>query len=90
LPPGNPVLDKEKLKQQLKVSKHQGYTIYREDSHGITGISAPIKNYVCPAAISVVAPEMRIEPVITDIIDELKASAGRISDSMKKQPNYRV
>jgi DNA-binding IclR family transcriptional regulator len=90
LSPGNPVLDKEKLKKQLKINQLQGYTVYREDPNGITGISAPINNYVCPAAISVIAPEIRMCSIISGVTEELKASAARISDSMKNRPNYRV
>jgi IclR family transcriptional regulator, KDG regulon repressor len=88
--PGSPVPDIDNLKKQLKANQSQGYSIYREDPNGITGISVAIKNYVCPAAISIVAPEMRMKSIITEVIDELKASAGRISDSMKKRANYRV
>jgi DNA-binding IclR family transcriptional regulator len=90
LSPGNPVLDKEKLKKQLKINQLQGYTVYREDPNGITGISAPINNYVCPAAISVIAPEIRMCSIISGVTEELKASAARISDRMKNRPNYRV
>lgn len=87
---GNPVLNKENLKKQMEMNQLQGYTVYREDPNGITGISTPIKNYVCPSAISVIAPEMRMGSIISAVIQELKASADRISDSMKNRSNYRV
>jgi IclR family KDG regulon transcriptional repressor len=90
LAPGNPVLDKDNLKKQLKINQLQGYTVYREDPNGITGISAPVKNYICPAAISVIAPEIRMGSIITEVIEEIQLSVGRISKNIKNRPNYRI
>jgi DNA-binding IclR family transcriptional regulator len=78
------VTDKVVLKTQIKETRKQGYAL----SHGewITGvicISVPVFNYNLPLSLSVVGPESRLRQHEKDVIDELKKSSSRISDSVK-------
>ncbi len=77
---GNTVTDKELLVEQLKEVRRQGYCVtYGERIPGAVCISAPIHHYFCPASLSIVGLENRLRPRVQDVIEELKASTGRIS-----------
>jgi DNA-binding IclR family transcriptional regulator len=82
--PGDRAVDKENLKKQIIEGKRLGYNIFCEDPDGITGISVPIRNYLCPAALSVAGPEMRMSSIKNDVIIELKTSAAQIENSLLK------
>lgn len=76
----NTVTDKEFLMRQLKECRQQGYCVtYGERIPGAVCISAPIKNYFCPASLSIVGPENRLRPKVNGVIEELKAGVKRIS-----------
>jgi IclR family KDG regulon transcriptional repressor len=47
-------------------------------------ISAPVKNYFLPAALSVVGPKSRLEPGLNDFIRAVKKAARQISENVKK------
>ncbi len=77
------VTDKNVLMEQMHDIRKQGYAVaYGERIDGAICIAAPVNKYVCPVALSVIGPEGRIKPRINNIVKELKASAGRISDSI--------
>ena len=77
------VTDKDLLMAQMDDIRRQGYAItYGERIAGAVCLSAPIKDYICPVALSVIGPESRLRQKANSIIKELKASAGRISDSV--------
>ena len=77
------VTNKELLLAQLKEIRQQGYSIsYGEQVPGALCISAPIKNYMVPVALSVVGPENRLQSKVKEVTEELTASTGRISDSI--------
>lgn len=79
------VTDKNILIEQLKTIRQQGYAIsYGERIVGAVGISAPIRNYVCPAALSIMVPQSRLEKRETDLITELKVSASRIPSNIRQ------
>jgi IclR family transcriptional regulator, pca regulon regulatory protein len=79
------VADKENLKEQFRQARRQGYFISRRESdEGVMGVSVPVKNYMCAAALSVVGPEIRLDPIIEKVTKELLASASRISDRLAK------
>jgi IclR family KDG regulon transcriptional repressor len=81
------VIDKETLLEQIMEVKHQGYAITCGESiPGVLGISVPIKNYICPAALSIIGPDSRLRPKINNLIIELKASTSRISDFIAEMP----
>lgn len=76
----NTVTDKELLMEQLLAIRRQGHCVtYGERIPGAVCISAPIRHYLCPASISIVGLEDRLQPRVDEVIEELKASAGRVS-----------
>ncbi len=82
--PGDRLVDKEKFKNQINEGKRLGYSIFREDPDGVTGISVPIRGYVCPAAINVVGPETRLGVIVDKVVKETIISAERISKNLIK------
>jgi DNA-binding IclR family transcriptional regulator len=76
----NTVTDKDLLMAQLMECRLKGYCVtYSERIPGAACISVPIKNYICPASLSIVGPEDRLRGRVDEVIEELKESAGRIS-----------
>ncbi len=76
----NTVTDKDVLMEQLMECRQKGYCVtYGERIPGAVCISAPIKNYMCPASLSIVGPENRLRARVDEVIEELKESAGSIS-----------
>jgi DNA-binding IclR family transcriptional regulator len=74
------VTDKTLLKAQLNEIRQQGYAISRgERVPGVMSISAPVRDYFLPIALSVIGPEIRLQPRAKQVIAELKLSASRIS-----------
>jgi DNA-binding IclR family transcriptional regulator len=79
------VTDRDTLIAQVKQAREQGYALsYGEKILGAMCISVPIESYEYPAALSILAPEMRIKPRTQEIINELKRSANRISRNMSR------
>lgn len=79
----NTISKKAELIEQLKQIKKQGYAIsYGERIPGAINISAPISNYIIPAAINILGPESRIKPRVKDFINELMTSRIRICDKL--------
>jgi IclR family transcriptional regulator, pca regulon regulatory protein len=77
------VTDKEKLKEQFRQARAQGYCISRRESdEGVMGVSVPVKNYMCAVALSVVGPEIRLDPIVQKVTKELLVSSRRISDKL--------
>lgn len=63
--------------------RQQGYAItYGEAIPGGTGISVPIRNYVCPVALAILGPESRVSPKIAELTKELLTSADALSKNM--------
>ena len=53
---------------------------FDETIEGSGGISVPIRNYVCPATLSIFGPKERFrKEVIMSLVKEIKESAARIS-----------
>ena len=79
------VTDKAVLLAQIKEIKQQGYGISRgEWLNGVTCISVPVFNYSLPLSLSALGPENRLKDREKAAIKELKASAGRISENIKR------
>ena len=77
----NTIDDPDILAKELKKIQQQGYaTSFGESFSGGAGISVPVHNYVCPVALCISGPEFRFNP--EDYIEEMKKSAGRISDTL--------
>jgi IclR family KDG regulon transcriptional repressor len=80
---GNKITNKNELISQLKTIKRQGYAVsYGERIAEAVCVSAIVKNYSHPVALSVLGPESRLKPKLKEIKEELMASAGRISNSI--------
>jgi IclR family KDG regulon transcriptional repressor len=81
----NTETDKKVLLAQIMEVRQQGYCVtYGERIPGAVCISAPIRNYICPAALSIVGPENRLKLRVNGVISELKGSAERISADIIK------
>lgn len=75
--------DRNILMAQLMDTKRKGYGVsYGERIVGAMCISAAVKNYSHPVALSILGPEIRLKPRAEGITKELLASAGRISKSI--------
>ena len=79
------VTDKRVLTEQLKEIRQQKYAIScGEKLPGAMCFSAPVENYTFPAALSILGPEIRLKSKAADIVNELKLSAGRISENVAR------
>jgi DNA-binding IclR family transcriptional regulator len=78
-------IDFKALESLLKEIRKQGYVVtYGEKTQGSVAIAAPVKNYVCPAAVTVAGPECRFMSKEKIISKELVACAKRISANIKQ------
>jgi DNA-binding IclR family transcriptional regulator len=85
-PEPNTHLDKAELLAQVKQIQRQGYCITSgEKVFGATCVSAPIKGYETPAALSILGPDARLKPRITSSIKHLLAAVDRISRDLMDQ-----
>jgi IclR family acetate operon transcriptional repressor len=81
---GKIITDRDQLLAQLRGIKTKGYGIScGERIPGAICISAAIKNYSCPAALSVLGPEGRLRPRLEEIKEELLTGARRIANNIK-------
>jgi IclR family acetate operon transcriptional repressor len=77
------VTDKDKLLRQIQEVRARGYAVsYGEKIPDAMGLAAPIFNYPCPAALSIIGPEARIKPRIDTFIEEVSTSARKISGNV--------
>ena len=68
----------------MKRSGKQGYAkSIAEKLEGGVAISAPVRGYVCPVSLTILAPEFRFGHVILKYVPELKKSAAIISKRVK-------
>jgi DNA-binding IclR family transcriptional regulator len=81
----NHELVKNKILPQLTRIREQGYDISRgERIAGAVGISAAIRGYYIPSALSVLGIESRFKPRIPEMLPVIVASANRISMNLQK------
>jgi len=83
------IRDKKVLLKELEKVRKQGYaTSFSERLPGGASISVPIRNYVCPVALSILGPDNRFtSKVMGEVLEELKASAKRIALKLKEIPS---
>ena len=82
------VTDKKLLFRQIKDIRKRGYAISRSERiPGATGVSAPVVNYYWPAALAVIGPESRMQPLLETLTATLPVIARRISDNVAKALN---
>jgi DNA-binding IclR family transcriptional regulator len=82
----NTITDPNLLLKELKKVKKQGYaTSFGERVAGSASISVPIKNYICPVALSVLGPDNRFSvDVMMKALKDIRHSAERISSKLKE------
>jgi DNA-binding IclR family transcriptional regulator len=77
------ITDIELLRAQLKDIRQKGYAISRgERILGTICISVPVYSYILPICLNIVGPENRLQPRVTEILAEIKASSNRISGNI--------
>ena len=75
-----PKIDSAAFLDELRVIRKKGYAVsYGEVITGTICISAPIRNYTCPAVLSIIGPESRLRTKIEQSIKELKTCVENIS-----------
>jgi DNA-binding IclR family transcriptional regulator len=80
---GRSVTDKKTLIAQIRLIRQQGYAIScGERIAGALSVSAPVRNYFWPVALSLVGPESRLTPVMDDAIKQVVATAGQITENI--------
>jgi DNA-binding IclR family transcriptional regulator len=79
------VTDKKLLLVQIREARQQGYAVsYGERIAGALCISAPVKSYFWPVALSLVGPESRLTLGVTDLIKKVISSARRITKNIEE------
>lgn len=80
----NTITDKEVLWKELQKVRRQGYaTSFSERVEGAGSISVPIRNYVCPVALSVWGPDNRFTlNVMMKYLEGIVDCARRISNKL--------
>jgi len=78
------ITEKKTLSKEVGKVKKQGYaTSFGEREPGSASISFPIKNYICPVALSVLGPDNRFSgKVMMGLLDKIRESAIRISKNL--------
>jgi chromosome segregation protein len=77
------VTDKKLLLAQIMDVRKTGYSVsHSERIPGTICISVPVYTYSLPVALSVVGPDIRLQPRVREVIQELKASSIRISKNI--------
>jgi len=80
---GRSVTDKKTLVAQIRLIRQQGYAVScGERIVGALCVSAPVRNYFWPVALSLVGPESRLAPIVDDAVKQVVATAGRISENI--------
>jgi IclR family transcriptional regulator, KDG regulon repressor len=79
------VTDKEALMDEIHQIREQGYaTSFGERVLGVGGLTVPVRNYVYPAALSILGPEERLAANMRVFVTELRKSARKISQNLKE------
>jgi len=86
-PKSAPVSEQAFIETLAQIRK-QGFAITSgEGIVGSMGISAPVTNYFCPVAITILGPENRIKDRLADLQVELLKSAQNLSQVIRESPN---
>ncbi len=81
----NTITDKKVLLKELEKVRKQSYaTSVGERVMGAASISIPIRNYVCPVALSILGPENRFGAKMLDFLKQMQRSGSRISKKLLK------
>jgi IclR family acetate operon transcriptional repressor len=79
----NTITEEGVLRKEIELIREQGYaTSFGETQEGTAGVSMPVRNYTIPVTLCILGPEFRFTP--TDHLEEIRKSARRISNNLKK------
>lgn len=79
----DPPVPEEELMKELKQISRQGYAVTcGEGILGSMGISAPVMNYTCPVALTILGPENRFKSKAARLTNELLKSARTLSQNI--------
>jgi DNA-binding IclR family transcriptional regulator len=80
----NTITDKKVLSRELERVNKQGHaTSFGERIHGSASISVPVRNYVCPVALSVLGPDNRFTlKEMTEILGLMKEKAMLVAKKL--------
>ena len=93
----NPITDRDVFLKELEKIRKQSYAkSIGEKLEGGVAISTPVRGYVCPVSLTLLAPEFRFGHLILQYVQELKKSAAIISrrvvaftQELKARPNIK-
>ncbi len=87
----NTITNKKTLLNAVKKAREQGYAIsFGERVPGGSSISVPIRNYICPVALSISGPDNRFSlDKMMKILELMKEGAIRISKKFGGRPRRR-
>ena len=78
------VTSRDVLLAQIKDIRAQGCAVsYGEWNAGVICLSVPLKPYQFPVALSIIGPEIRLQPNLQVLVKEAKLSAERISAKLR-------
>ena len=86
----NTITNKDELLKEIKKAKKQGYAMsFGERVSKSSSVSVPIKEYICPVAMSILGPDNRftLERMKAALV-EMKKEAKRISEKLIKTNSY--
>jgi DNA-binding IclR family transcriptional regulator len=75
----------DQLMIEIHQIRQQGYAVtHGERISGALSISAPVKNYFCPVALSILGPENRLILKEPQVLEDTRAGADRLSENIIK------
>jgi DNA-binding IclR family transcriptional regulator len=83
----NPIKNTSDLWKEIELARELGHsTSFGERISGSASVSVPISDYICPAILTILGPADRFtEDSISDILEEMKYSADRISANLNPE-----
>lgn len=87
----NTITDPAQLISRVKEVRRLGFSCtLGQRIIGALGIAVPVNNYLCPVALELMGTEFSLKPRVPELLQELQASAQRISDNLKNTINLKV
>jgi DNA-binding IclR family transcriptional regulator len=83
----NPIKNTEDLWKEIELARRLGHsTSFGERVSGSASVAVPITDYICPVILNILGPADRFSKVaISNILEEMKYSAARISRELSRQ-----
>jgi DNA-binding IclR family transcriptional regulator len=82
----NPIKNTEDLWKEIELARKLGHsTSFGERVAGSASVAVPITEYICPVILNILGPANRFTKItISDILEEMKNSAARISKELSR------